>query len=354
MQGSRKAAAEVRPQDVGSPARDPQSRMWQAGIWEPGQLEADPQAELWARVQRQIRRQRARARLVEPLLTLALAGTGGLLLAGYAGALHPLGDSLAVFRLQGAVVLALLSVLALWLRLWRRATVGLMLALAAGLPLVAAYGHAGVPGVMRLYQKNMLFKNNDLAGLDADIRALAPDVVTLQEVSEPNAAMLARLANVLPHQLRCGKGDVGGVAVLTRLPLIGGQQVCTGGLAALRVQSAEGPVWLVSVHLGWPWPYRQAEQARKVLLLLGAMEGPVVIGGDFNMVAWSSVLGRVRAVAGVRRVEPVQGSFAQFAPFAVLPIDQVMAPGGGAVEVRPELGSDHRGLFARVSVTPQG
>lgn len=272
-------------------------------------------------------------------------------LGGYLGVLHPLGDSLAVFRLQGAGLLGLLSALALALGARAVGRLGMVLALVAGVPLAWAYGEAPAPGqALRLYQKNLLFRNVALPALAADIRLAAPDVLTLQELSAPNLALLDDLRADLPHQLRCDFASVGGTAVATRLTPLPGAEVCAPGLAALQVQGPQGPLWLVSTHLHWPWPYGQAAQLRDLLPILEGLQGPVVMAGDFNMVRWSAAVGQMAAAARVRPAGPVLGSYLGFAPWLTLPIDHVLAPGGGSAETRPALGSDHLGLLADLAL----
>lgn len=285
-------------------------------------------------------------------LRLALVLAALPLLAGYAGSWHPAGDSFAVFRLQGAGLLAVLAAAALWAGARRAGLAGLALSAMAAGPILWAMALPPQPGQdLRLYQKNMLFRNDDLAGLEADIRAAAPDIVTLQEVSDPNRALMAALADILPHQAFCPFAAVGGTAVLTRLPPLAGAPVCDKGLTALRVTGPKGPMWLVSIHLHWPWPYGQKAQVEALLPHLEAMEDPVVMAGDFNMVRGSAALAAFRWAGGVTHAGPMRGTYIGFAPWLRLPIDHVLAPGGGRMELRPALGSDHLGLLADLSLT---
>lgn len=284
-------------------------------------------------------------RLAAALMALAALPV----LAGYLGGLHPAGDSLAVFRAQGAALLALIAGGALMAGARRAGVAGLVLAVAAGAPVALMYFQPGQPGPLVIYQKNMLVRNADLPGLEADIRAMAPDVLTLQEVSPANQMLLAALTDVLPHQLWCPFAAVGGTAVATSRPPVPGGEVCAKGLAALQVLGPNGPVWLVSVHLHWPWPHGQAEQVADLVPVIAGLEGPVVLAGDFNMVRWGQA---AQALAGAARAVPagrVLGSYIGFAPWVSLPIDHVLAPHGGTVETRPALGSDHLGLLARVT-----
>ncbi|MCB6177433.1 endonuclease/exonuclease/phosphatase family protein [Rhodobacter sp. Har01] len=271
-------------------------------------------------------------------------------LAGYLGTLHPAGDSFAVFRPQGAVVLTFAAALALALRARAAGLAGLALAAFAGGPLIGASLAEGSAGALRVYQKNMLFRNDDLAGLEADVRAAAPDVLTLQEVSSANELLLAALSDVLPHQDTCPFSAVGGTAIATRLAPIPGRTVCAEGLAAMQVQGPEGPLWLVSIHLHWPWPHRQPAQVDALVPVLEGLDGPVVMAGDFNMVRWSVSLGRMMAASRVVPAGRVLNTYVGLARWAELPIDHVFSPGGGQVEPRETLGSDHRGLLAEVSL----
>ncbi len=286
-------------------------------------------------------------RWVLAALALALMVALGL---GYLGRWHPAGDSFAVFRAQGVAALVLVASGALAMGARWPGLGGLVLALVAGGQLVLAYNRADDAGAVTVYQKNMLWRNDDLAALEADIRAVAPDVLTLQEVSQPNRALLAALADVLPVQVYCPFRRVGGTAVATRWPMVPGTETCAPGLAALQAEGPEGRVWLVSIHLHWPWPYVQASHVQLILPVLAAMQGPVVVAGDFNMVRWSQALAGVRAAARVENAGPVRGTYPEFGPLLVLPIDHVLAPEGGSLEVRPLLGSDHRGLVGRVGL----
>jgi len=278
-------------------------------------------------------------------------------LAGYGGALHPAGDSLAVFR----VPLALLGGLALLI--WRprgAATVaGLAVVALAVLPRLWALspvqaGPAAQTLGLTVYQKNLLFTLRDPAAVVADIRAHAPDIVTLQEVSARNRAVLAALRADYPYQQYCNFRAVGGTAVLSRWPAVPGSAFCDQGLSGLQVETPAGMVRAMSLHLGWPWPHGQAEQISELTPLLRGLDGPTVIGGDFNAVAWSHALARVEVASGTRRAGHEVATFALPYGGMGVAIDHVLASGAapGMIEVLDRLASDHRGVLARVAVSP--
>jgi len=294
-------------------------------------------------------------RQMKGIARAAIAVLCAALVASFAGALHPLGDSLAVFRTGIAALGLVMLPLA---RPGRGAAVAIVAVCLAGLATVgwhklprgvAVAGPGTGAGALTLYQKNMHYRDADIAALARDIRAMAPDIVTLQEVSVENEALLDLLWDVYPAQHLCRYTSDSGLAVLTRHSVTGspvcGQAV---GLAGLRVMTAQGPVWALSVHLAHPWPGRQRAQLDRLGPELRALAGPRVIGGDFNMVPWSHALRRVARQSGTRRADPARTSF-RLGPVP-LSIDHVLAPGGGWADPRPRLGSDHAGILARVHV----
>ncbi|MBL4557022.1 MAG: hypothetical protein JKP98_07320 [Rhodobacteraceae bacterium] len=137
----------------------------------------------------------------------AALGAGGLLAAGliallfsFAGRWHPAADTLAVFR--PGVALACLPFVALLGRRHWLFWPGLALVLAV--LAIRAWddrpGRGPAPG-FTVYQKNMYFGMQDHAPLARDIRAAAPDFVTLQEVTRGNAAMLAICRTSCRHSM---------------------------------------------------------------------------------------------------------------------------------------------------------
>jgi len=280
--------------------------------------------------------------LVKAVLVLSILGLGG----GFLGWLHPAGDSLAVGRGVASATVFVSALLAMMAGMRLAAFGAILLAFITGMSVGLAYLLPGPPGSLSLYQKNLLFRNTDLAGLEADIRAADPLFVTLQEVSEPNLALLAALKDRLPYQHVCAFAGVGGTAVASQLPPVPGATVCARGLAAMQVVYQDAPIWIVSVHLHWPWPHGQAQHATTLEPVLAGLDGPILMGGDFNMVRWGHSVERLAAIAGVRAAGPMRGSYVGFGPWLALPIDHVFAPKGGRVSYRPTLGSDHLGLLA--------
>ncbi|MBS0124157.1 endonuclease/exonuclease/phosphatase family protein [Thetidibacter halocola] len=283
----------------------------------------------------------------------ALAGLAGLaalgVAAGFLGALHPVGDSFSVFRPVFAG-LALASGLALRPR-------GPRLAVMVALTLLLGWhGWQGLrpdwQGASRLtlYQKNLYFQNDARDSLLADLRARSADIVTLQEVSNANAALLEALRADYPHQLYCPLSPNLGEVVLSRHPFVPDTSECSrrDALAIVQVAAPAGPVWIISVHLGWPWPRGQAAQVTRALPHLSSVSGPAVVAGDFNAVAWSYTVARIASATQTRRVGRQLATLRLPVTGIPIGIDHVLSTGPGRVRTLPLLGSDHAGLWAEL------
>jgi endonuclease/exonuclease/phosphatase (EEP) superfamily protein YafD len=277
-----------------------------------------------------------------------------LLGLGYSGAWLPLGDSLAIFRPQLAICLALTALFLLHHQAWKTGLVALVLAASTFGPVLGGFltADVAVSGPYTLYQKNLRRKAWPRYSLADEIVAAGADFVTLQEVSDHNLHFMAKVFRTYPYKVICDISQARGVAVLSRFRMVAGSAECadTDGLALMKVILPDGqPLWLVSLHLHWPYPFGQAVQADRVAARLRLLEGPVVLAGDFNMVPWGQSVVQIAAAARVHRLGPYRFSFTKFGLLAPLPIDHVFLPDGatGGTELRPTLGSDHYGIFAR-------
>lgn len=293
---------------------------------------------------------RVRQQVIGVALGLAIVS----LVAGYLGFLHPLGDSLSVGRGMASAMVLVLAVFASFAGLRMAAFVSMLLALLTGAQVTLAYSWPGLPGSYSVYQKNMLYRNAELPALADDIRAADAMVVTLQEVSLANQALLDGLKDAYPYQTLCPGSSVGGTAILTKLTPVEGTAFCGPGMAAMQVVAGgsekQERFWIVSVHLHWPWPYQQADQVDLLLPILDKLQGPAILAGDFNMVRWGNSLTRLSEILEVRPAGPTEGTFLGLSSFFALPIDHVFATHGGRVSLRPAAGSDHLGLLAQVGI----
>ncbi|MGB0902036.1 endonuclease/exonuclease/phosphatase family protein [Halocynthiibacter sp.] len=281
-----------------------------------------------------------------------------LFLFSFAGVLHPLGDSFAVFRwhLAGAIVVTcLMAAPKQGQERWVWAAVAL--------PAFAAFAQITWQGSWatstpdfdyQIYQKNMSFRMGDTRPLQADILAAEADFVMLQEVDSGNLQLLTGLSETHPTQAFCDFARVGGVAVVTHFPRTETPVVCDAGsgMVAMQVQTHYGTLWLVSLHLHWPYPYGQAAQVDRIVPQLARLDGAVLIAGDFNMVPWSHTLRQIAQATNSSRAGNVLYTLPMKDGLITLPIDHVLVPGHFATEsqLRPLLGSDHLGVLARFTM----
>lgn len=291
-----------------------------------------------------------RAALSGALRGLAIV-LSALVVAGYGGALHPAGDSLAVFRWEASLAVLALAGLSLTAAARRQALILGVVAAVAGGPILWAMQPRTPGSAITLYQKNIWIGNGQGDAIAADIYASGADIVTLQEVDRRHDPLVASLRERYRGWQRC----FGGIHVFSRLPLAAGGGRCLEdrglAVALLQVEAPMGPVWIASVHLSWPWPRGQADQARRIAEAFASLDGPVIVAGDFNMVPWGRSVRRIGRSVGAVPAGPLSAT--HHIPGLGLPplrIDHVLVPDGWAASValRDRLGSDHAGLLAGI------
>lgn len=276
-----------------------------------------------------------------------------VLLASYGGGVHQIGDTLAVGRPHLILVILLAATSLFILRVQIFPTFALICALIAGGPIATGILQTPVENVgeFTLYQKNLLFRAWPRYPLTDDIIDSGAEFVTLQEVSEHNSKFMAPLFDTYPSKLICEFTAVGAVAVLTKYPVISGSEHCGGanGYAAFQVTLPDGrPLWVVSVHLYWPYPSGQGAQVQHILDWLQKLEGDVLLAGDFNMVPWGYSVREISKCSNGHRAGPILKTFDRFKFWLPLAIDHVILPNGatGGAGTRPKLGSDHLGVIS--------
>jgi len=278
----------------------------------------------------------------------AVIAAGMVLAASYGGDFHAVGDSLAVFR--GAILMGC-AVCAVLVWRWAAAQVLLLAVVCISIFQLSDGAFARTPEQpdLTLYQKNLLYFERDRAAFIADVLASDADVVTLQEISPSNEAVLDALREVFPHQLLCNERGQRTTAVLSRTSLLETECLDAGGTARVLTKLNGEDVQVYSVHLYWPWPHNQARQVDELSPILFADRTErTVIGGDFNMAPRGRSIATIEKVTNTRRVGRAVATYDLYGyPLA---IDHVLASGGsGTIEARDKLGSDHRGVLARIA-----
>ncbi|CTQ51087.1 endonuclease/exonuclease/phosphatase family protein [Jannaschia donghaensis] len=279
------------------------------------------------------------------ILALGLLGCALTVAGAWFGRAHPILDSLGVGLIYGVVVAVGLTVIFGVLRRWPAAIAGLAIVGAGVAILVPASGDFTTPSMGRiaLLQHNLLFTNPapDLLARMADA-----DVVTLQEVSAATDAIAS-----LPSDwtvASCVMSPVTATVVATRWPVRASG--CFEGGTWQRIETPDGPVTFVSLHLYWPWPKGQTDQVARLEPDLRALPRPVIVAGDFNQTPWSATAKRITAATDTRFVPGVRITLNQFSGFLRIPIDHVLVPRGGSgrAKIAGAHGSDHQMLIALV------
>ncbi len=269
------------------------------------------------------------------------------LLIGYLGVLHPFFDSVGVMRLHVLISLTLAFVYFLVRRQFKASLFSLIVVL-GGLSTIWPLILIGGPnGNVSLYQANILFRN-DATETIAYISQIQPDIVTLQEVTSRALPNLMNLPEY-PTKIHCDFSGVGGVMVLSRFPPVEEQSGCEAGSGMVwaRLQTPDGPVTVVSLHLYWPWPHSQATQLDQLEPRLASLPAPVIVAGDFNNVPWSHAIFRVTKATDTKIIPGIRLSLDIYKGWGRFPIDHVLIPTDqGYAETTPRNGSDHRGILA--------
>ena len=261
---------------------------------------------------------------------------------------------------------SLLPILALALIGTRRlAGLCLLLAIGSGAALVvqrvvtSAPLASDAPVDLRLLWFNADFRNpTPPAQIVAAIRASGADLVMLAETLEIGPA-LDGLSDLYPY--RAGCVSTCEVSVLSRYPLQDLQMVNPGIAWDERMAvfdltlPGRAPVSFVALHMTKPWFYGIVDdEIDTVEAALPRHPGPMVLAGDMNSAPWSLRLRWLRRVAHLEDpLVPIATWPAAAGGFG-LPIDHVLVRGGPRiVSIAPwgaELGSDHRGLLAALSL----
>lgn len=312
-------------------------------------------------------------RIFARLITLIIAA---ILLLSFLGWLHPAFDTLANFRGHLAVLLGLAAILILLIGFRKVAVLALALAGAAlssissSFPLFgphkvqAAFGqHDETSAMYRLLQMNLRFDNQAPEKVLSLIERTQPDVVTLDETSTMWIAQLERLSAAYPHRIICpGKGQTGGVAILSRRPFetdLPAKCHVGGSLAIASVNFGGQTVRVAAVHLGWPWPFDQWAQVDQLGEALGTLTGSAILAGDFNATGWTVSAQRVAEAGGLTPVPSIGVSWLllelpkALRPWIGLPIDHVMIKGNVSVHSalgQDDAGSDHLPVLVEFSL----
>ncbi|MEO6394813.1 MAG: endonuclease/exonuclease/phosphatase family protein [Devosia sp.] len=321
-------------------------------------------------------------RLLAGLYILVVSVPALLALLGFAAPMLDLFNHLQLLLFFGtlaALIIALplfgLRRLATWL-----AMAGFIASAAIFVPewlsSLAPRAAAGSAQIVKLVTHNVFGLNDDMQRVAAVIAAENPDIVALQEYFPQQVQGLDRLLRPdYPYSVRCAGGKRANLGLYSKIPFdreMGGEDCPTdydwdrGQRTAHIIAGftlANGAHFSVlTTHMDWPYPIeRQQAEFAEIASAVRAVEGPMLVVGDFNSTPWSYALKGFAAASGLERetrnllTYPELFTFRgmrQAIPF--LALDQVFQRGLVVHELHrgAESGSDHLPVVVSFSVAP--
>ncbi|AJY48110.1 hypothetical protein TM49_10370 [Martelella endophytica] len=241
--------------------------------------------------------------------------------------------------------------------------------IAAALLLYVGYLHetvvqraaAGTPGAsFRLIEFNMLGDNDRGGDIAAWLIAEKADVIYALE-SGPLRAHLPELEKVYPYRIGCGEMTTRcDLMMLSRHPLEDGKLLSMGSLRSERFIRASieldgRQVNLVAAHFTKPFfDAIQQDELRVAQRRLRRIEGPVVLGGDFNSSLLSPDIIAFMKASGLRAHAHEPRTWPVNIPAIGLPIDHILVRAPAHIDslkrMPDALGSNHFGLIADISL----
>lgn len=269
-------------------------------------------------------------------LALALAAVGARL-----GALHWLGDILALATdLYIVLALALLLIWA-WRRSWRWAAVAGAVAALSGQQITdytratpsVQVVQAAEPRSLRLLMYNLYYLNEDLAEVPKLIEQYDPDVVFLMEYSFDVQRQIEGQFAQYPYRLIQPSRFTMGLALFSRFPLEA-PQVVRGASTRIPVYQVQmrvagRPFTLVGGH-PWPpqpqWGGLHRSQMQAITDVAAQAPHPLIVAGDFNAAPWAYTVRSLERQARVRNTRQLFDLTKTWRglPLIGLPVDHIL------------------------------
>ncbi len=280
-------------------------------------------------------------------------------LLGMAGRWWWVADLFSHFRIQYAASLVICLAVLVAHKQWRVATAAAMGALIMGSSVLGSSGwssqaiaDSGRP--FRFVTFNKYWHNDDAQRIGRYLEEVRADVIALQEVEATELPELLAHLPSYPHAYATTPLRHG-VVLLSRWPLDQAQsiQLVPGGVHVGKARVDWQGTWVtvIGAHLHWPVGARDVSlrnaELKQLLALAHDVSDPLVIGGDFNITAWSPNFQQVSSEQQIRdcaagRRPPV--TWPTMFPLLGIRIDHCLHSAQwevAQVVSGPALGSDH-------------
>jgi endonuclease/exonuclease/phosphatase (EEP) superfamily protein YafD len=308
-------------------------------------------------------------RWLDGLLTLCASLLVAVHLLPFGARLWWVIDLTTHFRVQYLAVTFVLLVLLALRRHWRAyfvllaAGVVSVVPLVPYLPLAPRAAAVAVEPRLKVLTVNVSYRQFSARRLVEIVREVGADVVVTQELTPYADEVLAPLDETLPHHYKMPLQGRFGIGVWSRLPLESAMPFALGRQPAIeaRVRFGDDAFTVLGVHLNAPTSPRRAAarntELRQLAERSAAIEGPLVVAGDFNLTPYSPLFGDWLATSGLtdtRRGRTPSVSWPATLPIFGIPIDHVAVSPEFAILAHrrlPDFGSDHYGVLAELALT---
>jgi endonuclease/exonuclease/phosphatase (EEP) superfamily protein YafD len=166
---------------------------------------------------------------------------------------------------------------------------------------------------IKVMTHNIFGLNYDMARVDAAIREEDPDIVALQEFFPEQAGLGDLLKDRYPYGVRCQGGKRANLGLYSKFQFtqemaagecpddaFGAQR--TAHIIASFTLSDGTSFSLMTTHMDWPFPIeRQRDEFAAAVAAANAIEGPLLVVGDFNSTPWSYTMKAFEASTGLKR-----------------------------------------------------
>jgi endonuclease/exonuclease/phosphatase (EEP) superfamily protein YafD len=253
------------------------------------------------------------------------------------------------------------------LKQWRWLIVAALCALISGFNVAPWYfpnSQSGSGHQVRLLLSNVWMSNSRYEALTDLIRAEEPDLLFIQEVTPPWAKHLETIRDQYPHGVILGAEDEGGIASLSRLPLIqagdAGIGDYNGPSLEIRLNIGNRLVHIINTHtlppMGKLKSQRRNEHFEVIAERMNDLPTPKVLIGDLNATMWSPYFKRLverTELVDVREGFGVLPTWPAFMPLMKIPIDHCLVSRDirvVGVRTGAHIGSDHLPLIVDLAI----
>lgn len=269
------------------------------------------------------------------------------------------------FRLQMLIVSVIISALLLIYRSWLYlipAVVALCLNAAAIYPLYFGTQPRASSDNFRLLTMNVSVTNRDFERISDCIKAAAPDVICVQELSPEMNEYLAKSLTKYPYRLVDPRKDPFGIGIYSRFYInsqvlipsdnivgAGGKQ--TINAVKIGITFGDQTVDVISAHPPPPLTQEVSNWRNRLLEFIADVavksENPLIIAGDFNCTSYSPVFSKILKRGKLQDSEigfGIQPTWPNNMLPLTIPIDHVLYKGPIRIVDRrlgPSINSDH-------------